>query len=322
MKTPSFLLWAAIALGVWSFNGLLCEEDEHCPSGWHEFNGNCYYFSKDGEEKAWNLAKDDCSTKGGHLAIIRNVEEAEWLGSQINKTYNTRYNYWIGLTDNFVDGEWKWIDGTSLNERNWQPGQPNHLYGDRDCGATRGWNGRWKRALNFECFVIRPYICKRCQDGDAIVYNGIKGTCNLQLAVYPKVLEVLLEERLRPGRIIVIQGHVPQNATKFIIHLSLGHGKDTPVRIEVDFKDGDLELLTRVGSHVGGEYVNEFIKDDYFPFVAGSEFEMTIECRKDIFLLTVGDNYNVQYNNVGYELRDIHRLLVERDVTVTAVRLI
>ncbi|XP_057707301.1 uncharacterized protein LOC130925306 [Corythoichthys intestinalis] len=160
-----------------------------------------------------------------------------------------------------------WPSSATSRRRNWQPGQPNHLYGDRDCGATRGWNGRWKRALNFECFVVRPYICKRCQDGDATVYNGIKGTCNLQLAVYPKVLEVLLEERLRPGRIIVIQGHVPQNATKFIIHLSLGHGKDTPVRIEVDFKDGDLELLTRVGSHVGGEYVNEFIKDDYFPFL-------------------------------------------------------
>ncbi|XP_057714735.1 galectin-4-like [Corythoichthys intestinalis] len=233
------------------------------------------------------------------------------------------------------------------SDRNWYPNEPNNRRGNENCAEIRYGNRRWN---DLNCKWFRGYICQRCQGtlpnlqlaysylkslvflcptladicflSDEIVYDGIKGTCNLQVNVYPEVFEVLFEQRLRAGHIIVIQGKVKPNPIKFIVHLSLGHGHDTPLRIEVDFKDGDLELLTRIGSHVDGKYVNKVIKKDSFPFAAGSDFEMTIECSDDIFRLAVGNDDEVIYENDGYDLQDIYRLLVEEDVTVTAVRLI
>ncbi|XP_057714909.1 myelin-associated glycoprotein-like isoform X2 [Corythoichthys intestinalis] len=285
-----------------------------CPAGWLAFKDNCYQFATD--KRGWNSARTQCATKGGHLAIIRNREERTWLESR-SITDN-----WIGLRRTDVMKRWKWIDGTPLNDgiASWSTRKPNNYMDQYEtCAVIRSWNRRWN---DLNCGWFRGYICQRCQDSDEIVYDGIKGTCNLQVNVYPEVFEVLFEQRLRAGRIIVIQGKVKPNPTKFIVHLSLGHGNDTPLRIEVDFKDGDLELLTRIGSHVGGEYVNKVIKEDSFPFAAGSDFEMNIECGDDIFRLAVGSDYEVIYENDCYDLQDIHRLLVENDVTVTAVRLI
>ncbi|XP_057714606.1 uncharacterized protein LOC130930639 [Corythoichthys intestinalis] len=312
MKLPSLLIHVAMVLGLWVLKGGLCEE-ELCPSGWLEFEEHCYYFSKVRETKSWDGAVYDCEAKGGHLVIIRSIKERKWLESKLSNTS------WIGLTDRAVESEWKWIDGTPLKDSlaRWDPIQPDNWKGNEHCVEIYDWND-WN---DYDCNVNKHYVCKRCLDCDEMMYNGIKGTCNLQVDVYQEVTEVLFKDRLRAGRIIVIQAKVKPNPTKFVVHLSMGHGKDTPLRIEVDFKAGDLELLTRVGSHVGGTYVSKVVKKDSFPFAAGSNFEMTIECG-DIFRLAVGEDYVVNYENDGYDLQDIHRLLVEDDVTVTAVRLI
>ncbi|XP_057685230.1 collectin-12-like [Corythoichthys intestinalis] len=282
---------------------------EGCQAPWRLNNQHSYCFAND--SKSWDDAKRYCSSNGGHLLIIRSSAERDWLKEQLDG-----FDYWIGLKSPYP---WKWIDGTPLKSELalWDAGEPNLQ--NEDCVEMGGRRGRLN---DLSCTSLRRYICKRCQDSDEIMYNGIKGTCNLQVDVYQEVSEVLFKERLYAGCIIVIQGKVKPNPTKFIVHLSLGHGEDTPMRIEVDFKDGDLELLTRIGSHVDGKYVNKIVKKDSFPFAAGSDFEMTIECGDDIFRLAVGNDFEVEYENDGYDLQDIHRLLVEDDVTVTNVRLI
>ncbi|XP_057708426.1 uncharacterized protein LOC130927005 [Corythoichthys intestinalis] len=316
MKSPSLLIQVAIVLGLWALQGVLSKE-ESCPSGWLEFKDSCYYYCpKDQGKKSWNEARNRCDAKGGHLVIIRSIEERNWLQSK----YSGK-SWWIGLTYRAVENEWKWIDETPLSEclSHWHPGVPDKWGGEENCAEIFWRSGYWN---DYRCHMRTGYICKRCRDSDGKIYNNIKGTCNLQVDVYQDVSEVLFEERLRKDRVIVIQGKVKLNPTKFVIHLSLGHGEDTPLRIEVDFTDGDLELVTRIGSHVGGKYVNKVIEKDCFPFIAGSDFEMTIKCGVDIFHLTVGKDYEVKYMNDGYNLEDIYRLLVEGDVTVTAVRLI
>ncbi|XP_057702491.1 CD209 antigen-like [Corythoichthys intestinalis] len=312
-KAQSLLFQALIAHGIWASLELL---SEGCQAHWRLNNQHCYYFAKD--SKSWDDAKHYCSSNGGHLLIIRSSAERDWLKPQL-----VGFPHWIGLTNLNVKSAWKWIDGTPLKSELvlWAAGEPNNALQNEHCVEIYG-GGRRGHLNDLYCTSLRRYICKRCQDSDEMMYNGIKGTCNLQVDVYQEVSEVLFKERLYAGCIIVIRGKVKPNPTKFIVHLSLGHGKDTPLRIEVDFKDGDLELLTRIGSHIDGKYVNKVVKKDSFPFAAESDFEMTIECGHDVFRLAVGNDFEVEYENDGYDLQDIHRLLVEDDVTVIAVRLI
>lgn len=42
------------------------------------------------------------------------------------KTFNTTFlDFWLGGTDNGVEGSWKWWSGTSFTYTKWNPGEPN-----------------------------------------------------------------------------------------------------------------------------------------------------------------------------------------------------
>jgi len=56
------------------------------------------------------------------LAVINDAAENKWLA----KTFGPNTQYWIGLTDEEVDGQWKWVDGTAVEYFNWLPGEPDN----------------------------------------------------------------------------------------------------------------------------------------------------------------------------------------------------
>lgn len=68
---------------------------------------------------------------------------------------------WIGLTDEGIEGQWVWVDGTSLTTAYWGKDQPNSHEGkNQDCvefwyrGARRGdWNDE-------KCDVEQNFICE------------------------------------------------------------------------------------------------------------------------------------------------------------------
>ncbi|KAG5261070.1 hypothetical protein AALO_G00299660 [Alosa alosa] len=103
--------------------------------GWKIFSGKWYHFSFD--LKNWTKSRDDCITLGGHLAIIENEEEKDFI-----LTHGERW--WVGLTDSKKEGTWFWVDNTPFTEEGsvpWAHKQPdNHLGpgGDpvngEDCG--------------------------------------------------------------------------------------------------------------------------------------------------------------------------------------------
>ncbi|XP_030643700.1 C-type lectin domain family 4 member E-like [Chanos chanos] len=74
--------------------------------GWRRFQCSCYYVST--VTKNWEQSRQDCRGKGGDLVIINSREEQWFL-------YSLRVKFWIGLTDEDTEGEWKWVDGTPLH---------------------------------------------------------------------------------------------------------------------------------------------------------------------------------------------------------------
>ena len=58
------------------------------------------------------------------LTTIQSVEENRAIYSQMTKGL-----YWIGLTDMNFEGDWEWIDNSSLSYTNWAYSEPNNFYG-------------------------------------------------------------------------------------------------------------------------------------------------------------------------------------------------
>ncbi|KAG2465354.1 CLC4M protein, partial [Polypterus senegalus] len=84
-----------------------------CPKDWLLFNKMCYLFST--VTKTWNKSRDYCASLKGHLVIIENAEEQRFL---INTTKSKEGPYWIGLTDQEIEGHFVWVNNGSLDGNN------------------------------------------------------------------------------------------------------------------------------------------------------------------------------------------------------------
>ena len=102
---------------------------------------------------SWTDARDYCIAHGGHLVIIEDEYEQQFLTDLMHQ-YGTKNLYWIGLSGE--DEQCSWVDGTPVSYTNWASGEPNsrtetviHMY----CMPTGGFScGEWNDTLN-ENFV-------------------------------------------------------------------------------------------------------------------------------------------------------------------------
>jgi uncharacterized protein (TIGR03067 family) len=91
------------------------------------FNGHSFKFFP--EVLPWHRAKARCEEMGGHLAIIRNREENDFVMSLALRgitRLGPQDGVWLGATDEQKEGAWEWVDGSKLSFTRWGPGQPNN----------------------------------------------------------------------------------------------------------------------------------------------------------------------------------------------------
>uniref|UniRef100_H3AKC3 C-type lectin domain-containing protein n=2 Tax=Latimeria chalumnae TaxID=7897 RepID=H3AKC3_LATCH len=77
---------------------------ECCPRDWLWFKGSCYHFSRD--QKNWKSSRDACNFTGSHLVAITSKEEQDFIARNLDTVY------WIGLSDQVKENDWRWEDGT------------------------------------------------------------------------------------------------------------------------------------------------------------------------------------------------------------------
>ena len=70
-------------------------------------------------------AKADAEARGGRLAVLNTQTKINFANSIVNSHSNSG-NPWIGLTDEVVVGDWRWITGESLTAANWRTGEPSN----------------------------------------------------------------------------------------------------------------------------------------------------------------------------------------------------
>ncbi|XP_020635055.3 hepatic lectin [Pogona vitticeps] len=118
---------------------------------WEYYDERCYFFSI--EDATWHTAKSHCEEKNSMLVVIHDQAKQNFLQSQ---TRNQRF--WIGLSDENTEGDWRWIDGTNYTKgfKNWKTGEPNDQSGE-DC-ATMDSVGQWN---DLKCNTKALYVCEK-----------------------------------------------------------------------------------------------------------------------------------------------------------------
>jgi hypothetical protein len=127
---------------------------------WH---GSVYLFCD--TPRDWHAARESCAARGYHLVIIDNQEENDWLWSLAREPAET--HWYIGLTDEVVEGTYVWVDGRTAWEggptgapvtfTNFAGGSPGeNLYEDCLILADDR-SGQW---VEIDCGREMAFICE------------------------------------------------------------------------------------------------------------------------------------------------------------------
>lgn len=115
-----------------------------------QYSDRAYYFCV--EELDWLGAAAACADRGAFLASVRDDFEGDMFhGLQPMGGGNYLPDFWIGLNDRAVEGDFVWEDGTPAGYTRWYAGEPNQM-GEEDCTQVRS-NGTWN---DMACEDTRP----------------------------------------------------------------------------------------------------------------------------------------------------------------------
>ncbi|KAK2859585.1 hypothetical protein Q5P01_004205 [Channa striata] len=157
------------SMGYWNdINWRMCPE-------WLAFQGKCYKFVVDNDNKNWQDARTYCINQGGNLVSIVSEKEQAFLTTQM-MSYNN--DFWTGMNDVNWEMRFVWTDGKSVSYTNWAKGHPVSVPDGRysfmeekfDCvimvGGISKLTGSWKVE---DCNSKKAFICKRNIDSQIAV---------------------------------------------------------------------------------------------------------------------------------------------------------
>jgi hypothetical protein len=96
-----------------------------------------------------------CSDWGGHLLVIDDADEADWVKSTMVQRGLDRL--WLGLTDAADEGQWTDYSGLPLGFSGWGSGEPNNWGGNEDCAQVYA-SGVWN---DMGCDGSHPLLCEK-----------------------------------------------------------------------------------------------------------------------------------------------------------------
>uniref|UniRef100_A0A3B1IJN8 C-type lectin domain-containing protein n=1 Tax=Astyanax mexicanus TaxID=7994 RepID=A0A3B1IJN8_ASTMX len=133
----------------------LIEERNQLKNKWKKFGSSFYFFST--EQKTWSDARKDCRERGADLVIINSEEEQKFLIDQEKQ----KNDFWIGLTDQYTESVWKWVDGQKLTHEFWKRNEPNNAGGQEDCAAFSAPGESFLQAWNdLPCSETENWVCE------------------------------------------------------------------------------------------------------------------------------------------------------------------
>ncbi|MBD2667439.1 polymorphic membrane protein [Richelia sinica FACHB-800] len=121
---------------------------------YYEYNGSLYALTTD--IGTWQEAQAEALSLGGNLVTINSQAEQDWLVS----TFGGTEQFWIGLTDAAIEGQFIWASGETSTYTNWLPGQPDNGGPTGEDYAVMNFNsrGKWNDYPSNASFSFRGII--------------------------------------------------------------------------------------------------------------------------------------------------------------------
>uniref|UniRef100_A0A194AJ77 C-type lectin domain-containing protein n=1 Tax=Pinctada fucata TaxID=50426 RepID=A0A194AJ77_PINFU len=151
-----------------------------CGNGWTRYQDSCYLFSR--FVGSYSEAEFFCTSVGGNLVQLETAAENNFVKQKLQELHPhdpniDSANYWIGLHDVLVEGEYRWMPSElMLSNSDWIKGEPNnadHGIEDEDCVEMNGHNGfKWN---DNDCSTRLLFICEALNVNDGQIQPGILG---------------------------------------------------------------------------------------------------------------------------------------------------
>jgi len=128
-------------------------------NGWVPFKTSCYKYSQ--TKRNWLDAQQQCAQGNGKLAVT-NTQEKWDLMEELVACKDFQAGIWIGLSDTEVKNEFRWTDGTSLEQTNWDTDQPKNISiaGNNCVGSLPLSNFKWRVDT---CDRENEFLCEKPQ---------------------------------------------------------------------------------------------------------------------------------------------------------------
>ncbi|XP_003965756.2 CD209 antigen-like protein 2 isoform X1 [Takifugu rubripes] len=132
-----------------------------CEYGWIRFKSNCYLFEESTyyyNWRSWEGSRKKCNEMTADLVMIESLEEQEFINNYTKGYNDDAHGYWIGLSNNNINGTWMWINGSNFTVEYWQTQQPGYKV---SCALTLPKAkplANWGKAA---CDMRNRWICKK-----------------------------------------------------------------------------------------------------------------------------------------------------------------
>lgn len=122
--------------------------------------GNYCYFFQNSTNETWFSARLSCIQFGGDLLSIEDKSEQAFVNSN-EAHFLKNVEYWIGLTDQELEGKFVWSDIKSFSSsvfNSWAANKPDTGISASAADCVFALNGKW---ADGNCAATRYYVCKR-----------------------------------------------------------------------------------------------------------------------------------------------------------------
>ncbi|XP_063612911.1 CD209 antigen-like protein E [Penaeus indicus] len=133
--------------------------EPRCPYPFSNVMDECFFVSKFRVD--WHQARLHCLGMGADLATHTQLHALKIFVIQASIR---RGSFWVGSTDEGMEGEWKWLDGEPIDVSLWAEGNPNHEFGNQQCLAMR--EEQTPPLRHYDCNSLRYFACHYKREGE------------------------------------------------------------------------------------------------------------------------------------------------------------
>ncbi|XP_036401571.1 secretory phospholipase A2 receptor [Megalops cyprinoides] len=124
---------------------------------WVFHRGAEYYFDR--QPFPWETVAFACKIMGGDLVSIHSPVEQNFIRDRTQRVSQGSVEWWIGLSLDTIDQEFRWTDESPLDFQRWAGGNSYHPPGKSSaCAYMSSLSGEWSAG---QCSDRRGYVCKR-----------------------------------------------------------------------------------------------------------------------------------------------------------------